>query len=189
MSVASASMALAASSSAASRSFPRFLLPSLGRFALRLFERAARLVRFLAHARQLGFEARIGFGAQPLDRAFERARGGLLRRVASFLCGGITHRVGVALRLLVQAPCLLGLHADALDLGLQVRVGVRLDAGDFRLERARGGLLGRLPSFFSSDLTQPLDFLLGFLLCEPRLGGLLAQAFELGDQIARRRRP
>ncbi len=83
----------------------------------------------------------------------------------------------------METPRFLGLHADALDLGLQLCVGLGLDACHFRLKGVRGGFFCRLPRFFSGDFAQPLDFLLRPLLREPRLGGFLPETFELGDQI------
>ena len=104
-------------------------------------------------------------------------------RLTCLLRGGIAQRFRVAMRLLVETACFLGLQADALDLGLQLCVGFGLDPRDFRLEGARGRFLRRLPGFFGGDFAQPLDFLLRPFLGEPCFGGFLAQALELGDQI------
>ena len=161
----------------------RFVLAALGGFALCLFERAARRIRFLAHARQLGLDPRIRFDAQAFDRGLRVRVRPVQCRLACLLRDGIAQRCRVALRLLVETACLVGLEADALDLLLQLCVGFGLDACDFRLERARGRFLRRLPGFFGGHFAQPLDFLLRLFLGEPCFGGFLAQALELGDQI------
>ena len=163
--------------------FACFLLTPFGRFTLRLFERALGRVCFFANTRKFRFEPGIGLGTQPFDRVVERACGLLLCLFAAPCARGVTLSGAGSLRHLVQAACLIGLEADAFDFLLQMCVSLGLDAGHFRLERDCRRFLGRLSGLFGRDFAKPFDFLLRLLLSESRLGGFLAQAFELGDQI------
>ena len=61
-------------------------------------------------------------------------------------------------------------------------IGLGLDAGDFRFERASRGFFGLLTGFDLGALAEQLDFLLRVFVRAARFGGFLAQPLELGEQ-------
>ena len=95
------------------------------------------LLGLLPRAIQFCLKPRLGLDTHARDFRFERPRCHFLRRHPRLARGGLEDPFGVDLRLEVRTSGFLGLASHLLELGLQSSVGLRLDPGNFGLERSR----------------------------------------------------
>ena len=134
---------------------------------------------FFAHTNELGVEACIGLGSDPLDFGFELVRGLLLRGHPGFLRGQFAQGLGFHLRLRLRQPRFGGFLPQSLELAVKAGFGLLADAIDLALERARRGFVRGLAGFLRGGVTRLLGVALRLLLCAAGLVGFFADAFEL----------
>ena len=95
------------------------------------------LLGLLPRAIEFRLKPRLGLDAHARDFRLERACCHFLRRHPRFARGRLEDPFGVELRFEVRTFGFFGFASHLLELRLQSRIGLRLDAGDFGLERLR----------------------------------------------------